>query len=597
MSGNTMQINDLLSEREAMAVQVSRQWDVWYQQQAGKRAEWAELQKYLFATDTTSTSNSKLPWKNKTTMPKLTNLRDNLHSNYMSALFPNDEWLSWKAYSEDAAKMDVAKGMRAFMDNKLREGKFRNTASKLVYDWIDTGNCYAMPKYVNKSTERFGERITDFRGPTAVRISPYDICFDITAAEFKYTPKIIRSIKKMGDLAKEAKNEPGKEYWELFLEKRHQLSASMSGLKADDWEKVNQFEVDGFGSLAEYYGSHYVEILEFYGDWYNVETNELQENRLITVVDRSYVVQNVEIPTYDGSTPIFHCGWRNRPDNLIAMGPLDNLVGMQYRLDHLENLQADAMDLVVWPPLKIIGEVEEFQWGPGVPIHIDENGDVQELSTNITKLATAESKMQIIEDRMELYAGAPREAMGIRTPGEKTAFEVDFLGNAADSMRREKSVMFETELLEPTLNSMLEDAHRNFQGKEFAAIRDDETGIQEFVEITKDSFTSEGVLRPIGARHFAQQAQDLATLNQVFSGPMGERIAPHTSGIELTRLVDNTLNLQGYDLFRPNVAIEEAQETERNMQASQEQLEIEQEVPSDMQNKQAELPPEEEMEV
>jgi hypothetical protein len=27
------------------------------------------------------------------------------------------------------------------------------------------------------------------------------------------------------------------------------------------------------------------------------------------------------------------------------MGPLDNLVGLQYRIDHLENAKADALDL------------------------------------------------------------------------------------------------------------------------------------------------------------------------------------------------------------------------------------------------------------
>jgi hypothetical protein len=41
------------------------------------------------------------------------------------------------------------------------------------------------------------------------------------------------------------------------------------------------------------------------------------------------------------------------------MGPLDNLVGMQYRIDHLENLKADVFDLIAFPPLKIKGYVED----------------------------------------------------------------------------------------------------------------------------------------------------------------------------------------------------------------------------------------------
>ena len=46
-------------------------------------------------------------------------------------------------------------------------------------------------------------------------------------------------------------------------------------------------------------------------------------------------------------------GWRPRPDNLYAMGPLDNLVGMQYRIDHLENLKSDVFDQIAYPILKI----------------------------------------------------------------------------------------------------------------------------------------------------------------------------------------------------------------------------------------------------
>src|SRR5690606_30753135 len=163
--------------------------------------------------------------------------------------------------------------------------------------------------------------------------------------------------------------------------------------------------VDGFGNLYEYYNSEFVEILEFYGSYHNNDTGVLETNRMVTVVDRTIEVRNVPIQTYDGQAPIFHVGWRLRPDNLWAMGPLDNLVGMQYRIDHLETLKADAMDLTVHPPLKIIGEVEEFIWGPGVPIHIDENGDVQELGKNLNAIIIADNQIADLENKMELYAG------------------------------------------------------------------------------------------------------------------------------------------------------------------------------------------------
>jgi hypothetical protein len=77
-------------------------------------------------------------------------------------------------------------------------------------------------------------------------------------------------------------------------------------------------------------------------------------------------MSNEENPSWLGKCPIFHAGWRERPDNLYAMGPLDNLVGMQYRIDHLENLKADVFDQIAYPILKIRGDVEDFDFEPGL---------------------------------------------------------------------------------------------------------------------------------------------------------------------------------------------------------------------------------------
>jgi hypothetical protein len=296
---------------------------------------------------------------------------------------------------------------------------------------------------------------------------------------------------------------------------------------------------------------------------------------MVTVVDRSIVVRNTPINTYSGRANIFHVGWRFRPDNLWAMGPLDNLVGLQYRLDHLENLKADAMDLVVHPPLKIIGEVEAFEYGPGAEIHIDENGDVGEVVKNLNGILAAKSEIQTIMDQMELFAGAPREAMGIRTPGEKTAFEVQQLQNAAGRIFQEKITKFEVELLEPLLNSMLEESHKNFDGTDLIAVIDNDIGVAEFRSITKNDITANGILRPMGARHFAQKAQELQNMLGVMTSPLGQIVMPHISSINLMQYLNDVLGVSGYEIFKPYVAMEEQAEAQRIMRQIQEDAEVE----------------------
>lgn len=559
-SDKVVELRGLL-HKEQPADWVSNLWSKWNNARVVKLSEWKEVNEYIFATDTTKTNNKALPWTHSTTTPKLTQIRDNLHSNYLSSLFPNDKWLTWNAYTRDSAKKEKAQTILAYMENKTREGGFRNSVSRLLYDYIDTGNCFAMPNFETRYKTTPTEQTVDFVGPTVVRISPYDIVFNPAAADFNNTAKVVRSVVTMGEIRKMLQTHPqeGKEQWEDWLEKRSHICNAATSFSKDEWYKASQYEIDGFGNLQEYYISDSVELLEFYGDYHDAHTGELKTNRMITIADRSTVVRDVEIPTYGGKPAIRHAGWRMRPDNLWAMGPLDNLVGMQYMIDHYLNMAANALDLKVMPPKKIIGDVEEFDWTPNAEIHIDENGDVQEMAQNFGDIAAVLEFVAQLEQRMELYAGAPREAMGIRTPGEKTAFEVQALENAAGRIFQEKIIQFEI-FLEQILNDMLEEAHRNMDFLDVIRIIDDDIGAQQFQEITKEDITADGILRPVGARHYAQRAQELQNLIGVFSSPLSQYLAPHTSGIGLSQFINDVIDLRGYEVFRPNVAVEENQE-------------------------------------
>jgi hypothetical protein len=251
---------------------------------------------------------------------------------------------------------------------------------------------------------------------------------------------------------------------------------------------------------------------------------------------------------------------------------------MQYRIDHLENLKADAMDLAVLPPLVIKGEVEQFTYGPSAEIHIDEAGEVTELARNVQWVITAENNIDKIEMRMEQYAGAPREAMGIRSAGEKTAFEVQQLQNAAGRIFQEKITTFEIEMVEQILNAMLEVSKRNMDTADWARVMDDDLGVQQFMEITKEDITASGVLRPIGARHFAAQAQLVQNLTNLSNTPIWQQIAPHVSAKQLAKMVEDVLGFSRFQLIRPNVAVVEQQETQRMMNQATEDLEVEQTV-------------------
>jgi len=563
------------SSSKGVATSVVEMYTRYQGQRAGKTAEIKELRNYIFATDTTTTTNATLPWKNKTTTPKICQIRDNLHANYMAALFPNANWFHWLGGDESAAMKSKAEVIESYMKNKLHMGGFETIVSRLLYDYIDTGNAFADCEFVDDShvDEETGETVQGFIGPKALRISYHDLVFNPAAIDFASSTKFVRVVKSIGELKEEILTRPELGYNKQVIEYLDGSRRHYSSFEQADWDKATGYIADGFGSLQEYYGSGLVEIIEATGDFHDQITGEFFHNQIVTIIDRDVVMRQIPNPRWLKGSSMVHAGWRLRPDNLYAMGPLDNLVGMQYRIDHLENLKADVFDMIAHPPLLIQGDVDDFEWGPGVEINMGEDGSVSMLNVDGTAL-NADMQIQNLMVIMEEMAGAPREAMGIRSPGEKTMFEVAQLQNAAGRIFQEKITHFEKEVIDPLLNNMLEKARRNMQVSDLIRVIDDDIGVIEFMNITKEDITASGKLVPVGARHFAAQAQLMQNLNGIFSSPVGQMIAPHTSAKKLAVMVEEVLGVEKFGLFQDNVGVTENAETQKVANASQEQVDM-----------------------
>jgi len=563
------------SEPDRLAAEIADKYHFW----ETKRASWLELTKeareYIFATDTRSTSAGNLGWKNSTHLPKLCQIRDNLHANYMAALFPNDRAVTFEADDKASAVAKSQTAIEAYMRNKLRLSDFRSEVKKCLSDFIDYGNCFAKVDFVNETVSDpvSGEIVTKYSGPQFCRVSPLDIVFDPTATDFTRTPKIIRSLSALSDLAVMLEDYPEMGYLqEVFnkvvtLRDKFRTAGVGTGM---DVKKNSAFLADGFGSFRDYFESDYVELLEFYGDIWDHEAGELHRNQHIVVVDRAYVIRREAHPNWFGHPPIFHAGWRERPDNLYAMGPLDNLIGLQYRIDHLENAKADALDMIIHPVLKIRGFVEDFDYGPGARIYTGEEGDVAFMSPDASVLSLNTEIAQAMQI-MEEMAGAPRQAMGLRTPGEKTKFEVQVLENGANRVFINKTSHFEVVFLEPALNAMLETARRNFGLAESVRVEDSDFNFIKFLTITKKDLMSSGNIRALGARRFANKANILQELVQLGNSSLGQdpEIMAHFSSIKIARMLEDLMELKEYNLVQKNIRIAERADAQRSLQSAQ----------------------------
>ncbi len=560
-------------------------WRVWDIGRDEAQRNWLETRKYIFATDTTTTTNSKLPWSNKTTVPKLTQIRDNLFANYMATLFPKQKWMIWEGATKDDETDAKRTAIEAYMQYVVEQPRFKATIGKLVLDYIDYGNCFATPEWVDETSEAQHEvSRVGYVGPVARRISPLNHVFNPIAEDYVNSPKIFRSIHSLGEIkqileAEHSSAEDRDVARELFeyLKKFRNMVHEHSGTIKDFDE---QYQVDGFTNFQHYLESDTVELLTFIGDIYDVDANVFLKNHIIIVADRHKVITKKPNPSVFGTPPYYHAGWRIRQDNLWAMGPLDNLVGMQYRMDHLENLKADMYDLHIAPPLKISGYVEEFTWAPEERIHVGDDGDVNPMPPDATALQT-NFEIDQLADKMEQMAGAPKEALGIRSPGEKTAFEIQRLESAASRIFQQKVTQFEEQIMQPLLNGMLELAHRHLDNT-VVRILSAEDRIAEFLTLTKEDISGVGVLKPVAARHFAEKANLAQNITSFYQSGAGSdpAVLQHISSIGLAFLYEDIMEIEDFGIVDPYIRLHEQGEAEKLMNSIQEGVAMEAGTPS-----------------
>jgi len=572
----TLDIQEVINPDD-IGDQIANYWTTWDGSRTNWRNEIQEIRQYIFATDTRSTSNNKLPWSNKTTIPKLCQIRDNLLANYEATMFPKRKWLEWEADTKNDNNAEKTRNIRNYMLWNVEQLSFKETIKLLLQDYIDTGNCFVMPEWVDLSTSINGEVKSGFSGARPVRIDPLNIVFDPTAARFSEAPKIVRSMMTIGQ-AKEViermiTTEPEKsiadEVWKQCMKVRN----SAQSLQAADFAQLGmQYSMDGFSNYHAYLSSNYVELLTFYGDLYDTSSDTLYKNHMIVVMDRCHVIFKAPHPYPLAEIPIYRGGWRERQNNLWAMSPLANLVGMQYRLDHIENLKADLFDLTAFPPVKIKGLVQDFEWGPMEKIHTDSDGDV-ELMTPELNTTMIDLQINRYETLMEEMAGSPKEAMGFRTPGEKTAYEVQRLENAASRIFQNKVSQFEETVLEPLLNSMLVYAKQHLTPTTIRII-DSVYNSVDFSTIQASDLSANGRLKPIGARVFAEKAERIQNINNFAQSGLYQdpEIKMHFSSVKIAKMVEQDLDLEEYELVTPFVRLAEQADAQNSQNAHQEQV-------------------------
>ena len=477
------------------------------------RDEVGEVKAFRYATDTKSTSNSVNPLSHSTHLPKITQVADVLEAHYYDAMFPHDQWLQFEPGDVSANTEDKRRLIEAYIHSRHQLSDYEREMSLVLTDWVDEGNCFLEALW---SSEAVGDAQSVLRkgyvGPKIRRLDPRRVAFNTKANSFHDSWKIIQSVKTRGDIAKEIQDETlSPDYREILTaaqEFRHYV-ANYSSAVGEDWGNESY---DGFGSNSAYFGfGDTVELLTFYGSIYDTELDTMHLNRKIVIIDRKWVLLDEAIETWDGKPHIYHSTWRERPNTLLGMGPLQNLTGIQYMINHLQNTKADAFDGMVRPD-RVFNNVEDAKQQASGNVHyfVHDGGGVTDLPIDTTIL-NADFQLNQLEGKMEEYAGVPPEAFGFKTPGEQTKFEVSERINGSARLFQNRIKKFEREIVEPSVNAELELAKVHLDNNLQVLTSRQEGDI--FEQITPELIRNQGTLIAKGAQHYARQARMVQELS------------------------------------------------------------------------------------
>ena len=542
-------VQRMVLDDDSLATKIADMWQQFKYSSGSfrKSVDVDEVKRFLNATSTQDTTNSATEHAHNTHRPKLAQVADTLEAHYMRALIPNEDWMQFTPTEASPDALNQKNRIEEYIRNRHRLYNHRSVINNLVRDWIeDVAICEVVWTSETVRNVIPGMPEKGYIGPKIRRIDSSQLAFDSKARSFHESWKIVQSVKTFGDIATDIENEEFSADYKQVLNKALKYRGYINNYPDvfnSEWQNQSY---DGWGTNDYYFNhSNSIELLTFYGTLYDTDKQELQVNQKIVVIDRKWVLLQEDVDTWDGKPHIYMSYWRNRPNSIVGMGPLENLTGMQYMINHLQNGKADALDDVLQSD-RLVAGVDDVKFMPDGTKEYwshEKGADVRKISPDV-QILNADFHIETLERKIEEYAGVPRTAAGIKSPGEQTKFEVQTLSDAGSLLFQAKIEKFENEVLERALNAELELARRYLDQNLKILVSQDEGDI--FMDINADLMKNKGTLVARGAHHYAQQGKMVQELTQFIQNlSVNPKLALHFPTVRIAEVYNRLLGSFG----------------------------------------------------
>ncbi len=552
------------SDKINVASSISGFWDSYNSRRAKAMAKWKEIDLYRYATDTKDLPGAD-NFDHNVHIPITHIVDEKLKSILNATAFPHEDWLGWEASDFEAENVEKRNRVLSYINKVHSLTKFTREGKKALADLVAYGNNFLQTVHVNESSEEGGKIVEGYVGPKTYRISPYDIVFDPTSPSFEESFKVIRKKMTVGEFALFAEKHSDLVDPEVVRNILSRRIGSSDSATTNNQYKDAQYVPEGFDSLDGYYMSGYVHVLWFYGSIFDEATLKVIPNRCILVADYNKIV----FDKHDPDPKIRKGGWKERPDNLWSQSPLEPIIGLNYEINHRENAKNDAIDKFIHPDELYIGDPEIIHddvtgrreiWAPinGSAQDITPDASTLSFNTEIDKLTM--TVMQVV--------GIPPDVIGFRSPGEKTAFEVQNLNDGAFRDFVDHVAQWEQDCLEKVIGDQISVGRAHFNGSTVTV--NSPEGIPLSAAVSKEDLKVNAVVVPQGARRFARMLQQLAGIQSM--AQTLQFYQSHVDSYNLAKAIETLSGLDEFGIIKKFAAIEEQGGAEKASAAVEQDL-------------------------
>jgi len=528
---------------------VYEMWTRWAAERISKEKVWLQCEKaYLSKFDVTQGTPK---WKSRAFVPASFSAVENIHSQIMSGLFPNERFF-------DVHPMDDGFELRAaaakeLLYQQVYASDFRTNVSHFLKQLITIGNSAAI---VDWSEEYSGDEQI-FSGS---RFKTLDMKY-FHVDPFASDPHTANKLRKYWLTYEEAE---ALEIFDTDALKLLKGSAGNGGVSASQ-EDANHIATAQAADMTTGVDTNRgaLEVTELWGSF---EHDGEVYNNFVCSVANGVLLRLQPSPYEHGRDPFIFARYSVVAGEAYGIGALEPALPLQYLINSFTNQKVDELSIIINGMFKFkddgVIDIDNLVAEPGALFEVADMDNFQPV-TPASAVSLAYQEIGDLERKFEEATGAIKLVSGGAPDGARTATEVMALTQSGNSRFNEILAQVETSVIRTSLRMYLSNAAQFMSEEQSIKIlgQDDADEIDAWQSIHPDDLRGRYDIKPGGSRLVAMREFRLKNL-MTYLQTVGQvqALAPRLDWAKINKRIMRELGFDDDDEFmKPEQAVQQPQ--------------------------------------